>query len=67
LSESLPTVVNELLTEFLGKLVGFSMVRVAMINVMLHALQERLAGAIDDGDASSSDVTVRAFRGSKPG
>ncbi|GJD00729.1 hypothetical protein ColKHC_09554 [Colletotrichum higginsianum] len=63
--ENLLAVLDELLTELLGKLVGLATLGWAVVNVVLHELDQRGVGAVHDADALADNLTVNGLEAAK--
>ncbi|GJC78128.1 hypothetical protein ColLi_00966 [Colletotrichum liriopes] len=59
--ENLLAVLDELLTELLGKLVGLTTLRWAVVDVVLHKFDQGGVGAIHNADALAHDLTVNSL------
>ncbi|GKT61899.1 unnamed protein product [Colletotrichum tofieldiae] len=59
--ENLLAVLDELLTELLGELVGLTTLRWAVIDVVLHKFDQGGVGAIHNADALAHDLTVNSL------
>ncbi|TFA99245.1 hypothetical protein CCMA1212_009011 [Trichoderma ghanense] len=56
--QNLLAVLNELLSELLGKLVGLATLSGAVVDVVLHELEELGVGLVHDADALADNLTV---------
>ncbi len=60
--ESVLDVVDQHLTERLGELVRLAAVRGAVVDVVLHKLEERRVGAVHEPDALADDLTIHLLQ-----
>ncbi|TKW54871.1 hypothetical protein CTA1_23 [Colletotrichum tanaceti] len=63
--EDLLAVLDKLFTELLGELVGLATLGGAVVNVVLHELDQRGVGAVHDADALADNLTVNGLEAAK--
>ena len=65
LPNDLATVVDQLLAELLGELVGLAAFSVALVDVVLHVREQVRVGAVQDGNATGGDLAIDSCEATK--